>query len=825
MQPLPTHYRRLLGLLAIASLLVDAGCAGLRCPLNCPLRCPRIDPTGERCLIWPKDEAALATVPPPATVFPAATATLPALAGNPTAPPVLTDPVFPAPEAPAVPAATGVPVTPVSTQGVALTTPQDRLTLSPERILAPVGSEVVLKANICTTEGYTLAEQKVEWMLAREGVGEFGEVSGKGAFHPPIYPWNRGSKTDNYLATSYTANGPHCINRGTPDPSDDVNILRGDAWVTVTSPREGTSSVTAFTQAVESWPLRKQVATIYWVDVQWTFPPAAVTSGGRETLTTVATRQTDGTPLAGWIVRYEVADGNGAGGAAATDVQEVMTDANGQASVQVSPTAAGAASSKIDMQLIRPANFGGNESPRLVIGSSSTIVNWSGGSTYVPSTSSPLTPVTPVTPSIPTIPTTPPTTTSPPITTNPVTPPPTTPVTPAGPARLEVSVQAAETAEVGGTLRSVITIRNTGQSPANNVVLTNAFDLGLIFPTTPSSNKIENPRVGTISPGETRTIPIDFQVTKSGSLCQVVEVKWDGGGPESVRKCTVVAEAAPQRNASFRVAIDAPVSGIQNEQVAVDVHVLNTGEVPLTNLQIIEKYPLAAMVPQPTELGVQVINGAITRTIERLEPGAKKTFRVNCVLKAATRATIFVDGTAGTDASGGGRIANSTEKEIEIKPASGAAIPGGAVAPPADQPLRIGIQLGTTPMREGELPTIRTGTRTNCQITVRNPTNAAQTNLAIRVFFSDQMTPDVNMLAGPPGTTGSLVATQDGRPAVEFTAVPMINAGEALIFTIPVNAKTPGQGNVAVQALSSAATAPNGVVGQSQNVTIIGNRL
>lgn len=811
MQPLPTHYRRLLGLLAIASLLVDAGCAGLRCPLNCPLRCPRIDPTGERCLIWPKDEAALATVPPPATVFPAATASLPALAGNPTAQPVLTDPVFPAPEA------TGVPVTPVSTQGVALTTPQDRLTLSPERILAPVGSEVVLKANICTTEGYTLAEQKVEWMLAREGVGEFVEVSGKGAFHPPIYPWNAGSKTDNYLATSYTANGPHCINRGTPDPSDDVNILRGDAWVTVTSPREGTSSVTAFTPAVESWPLRKQVATIYWVDVQWTFPPAAVTSSGRETLTTVATRQTDGTPLAGWIVRYEVADGSGASGAAATRVQEVMTDANGQASVQVSPTAAGAASSKIDMQLIRPANFGGSESPRLVIGNSSTIVNWSGGSTYVPSTSSPLTPVTPVTPSIPTVPTTPP------ITTTPGTPPPTAP--PVGPAKLELTVQAPQTSLVGEKLRAVATIRNVGQSPATNVVLTDRFDTGLIFPLDPSRNMIENKGIGTIGPGETRTVPIDLDVSKAGSLCQDVGVEYAGGNPVSQRVCTTAAEAAPQRNAAFRVAIDAPVFGIQNEQVAVDVHVMNTGEVPLTNLQIVEQYPLAAMVPQPTEQGVQVINGKISRTIERLEPGAKKTFRVNCVLKTATRATIFVDGTAGTDPSGGGRIASSAEREIEIKPAGGAAGPGAAAAPPTDLPLRIGVQIGTSPAREGELPTIRTGTRTTCQITVRNTTNAAQSNLAIRVFLSDQMTPDVNMLAGPPGTTGSLVTTQDGRPAVEFTAVPSIAAGQALIFTIPVNANTAGQGSVAVQALSSAATAPNGVVGQSQGVTIIGNRL
>src|SRR5688572_26329570 len=148
---LPPHRRRFLVPLAIACALLDAGCAGLRMP-----RCPRIDPTGERCLVWPKDEAqaaTLATVAPPATVFPAATATLPAIPGNAVAPPVLTDPVFPQPELPAVAAAApGIPISPVSTQ---VATPQDRLTLTPERILAPVGTEVVLKANICTTEGYT----------------------------------------------------------------------------------------------------------------------------------------------------------------------------------------------------------------------------------------------------------------------------------------------------------------------------------------------------------------------------------------------------------------------------------------------------------------------------------------------------------------------------------------------------------------------------------------------------------------------------------------------------------------------------------------------
>jgi uncharacterized repeat protein (TIGR01451 family) len=732
---------------------------------------------------------------------------LPAIPGNAVAPPVLTDPVFPQPELPAVAAAApGVPIAPVSTQ---VATPQDRLTLTPERILAPVGTEVVLKASICTTDGYTLAEQKIEWILAREGVGEFVEVSGKGAFHPSIYPWNAGSKTDNYLATGYTANGPHCINRGTPDPSDDVNILRGDAWVTVTSPREGTSHVTAYTPTVESWNLRKQIATIYWVDVQWTFPPASVTSGGRETLTTQVNRQSDGTPLAGWIVRYEVSDGSGVAASGAGRVSEVVTDAEGRASVQVSPTAAGAASSKIDMQLVRPANFGGSDSPRLVIGNGSTIVNWSGGSTYVPSTSTPITPVTPVTPTIPTVPTTPPLSTTPPATT---TPP------PAGPAKLELNVQAPQTALVGTKLRAVATIRNTGQSAATNVVLTDRFDQGLIFPLDPSRNMIENKGIGTIGPGETRTVPIELDVSKAGSLCQDVTVEFAGGNPVSQRVCVSASEPAPQRNASFRITVDGPPAAEQNQTVPVNIVVTNTGEVPLVNVRITEKYPLAAILPQPTEQGVEVISGTISRVIDRLEVGAKKTFRVNCVLRQSTRATIFADGTADTDPPGT-RIPTSDDFEIDILlPRGGATPPTGGVAPPtASQPLAVGVQIGTAPTREGETPSLRVGTRAACEVLVRNTSTAPQTNMAIRVYFPPEIAPDLNALAGPPGTTAKLVGG-----AVEFTAVPTIAAGEALRYNIPVNALAAGNVKVDVQAVSSAA--PTGVA-KSQNVQILGNRL
>jgi hypothetical protein len=78
----------------------------------------------------------------------------------------------------------------------------------------------------------------------------------------------------------------------------------------------------------------------------------------------------------------------------------------------------------------------------------------------------------------------------------------------------------------------------------------------------------------------------------------------------------------------------------------------------------------------------------------------------------------------------------------------------------------------------------------------------------------------LNTLFGPPGTTAKLA---DG--AVLFTAVPTIAAGEAVRYNIPINATAAGVVKVDVQAVSSAAPSPNGVVSKSQNVTILGNRL
>ncbi len=57
------------------------------------------------------------------------------------------------------------------------------------------------------------------------------------------------------LAIGRTAVLPHTITKGNADPSDDVRVVKGQTWVSVTSPTEGTSRVTAYAPDVENWAL------------------------------------------------------------------------------------------------------------------------------------------------------------------------------------------------------------------------------------------------------------------------------------------------------------------------------------------------------------------------------------------------------------------------------------------------------------------------------------------------------------------------------------------------------------------------------------------
>ena len=211
---------------------------------------PRIDPSGERCLIWPSGKGCcLCPLSDPAPTLASAPPLSAAPAGNPLAPPVTTDPYFPPGAGTA--AGLGPPV-------AAATTPTETLTMTPERVLAPVGSEVVLRAGICDDESYLITDQRIEWLLASGNAGEIVALGGKGWCDDPLLPWNKPKKVNNQFGVGYTSPVSTTLNRGTADPSDDIPVEAGHAWASITSPVEGTSHVTAVAPRVEGWPQRRR---------------------------------------------------------------------------------------------------------------------------------------------------------------------------------------------------------------------------------------------------------------------------------------------------------------------------------------------------------------------------------------------------------------------------------------------------------------------------------------------------------------------------------------------------------------------------------------
>ena len=722
--------------------LLGGGCAGLRCP--------RIDPTGERFFIYPRDQVPAVT---PAT-------------GNIPVAPVYTDPVFPQPGT-TPPTSPAGPVVPPP--------PQDRMMITPNRVLAPVGSEVILKSGLCTAENFLLTETKTEWLIARESAGEFVSLGGRGLSRNPLLPWNKPEKIDNQYAVGYSAKVPLTITRGTQDTLDDVQIEPGEAWATITSPVEGTSHITAVAPEVVNWSGRRATATIYWVDTQWTFPPVNLSAGGAQVLTTTVRRQTDGTNLQGWLVRYEVAGSSGTlTGGTSNQIVEVPTDANGQASIDVTPTSGSGSTTQINIQIIRPERFAGSDMPRLVIAKGSSTIHWTEtGSPYLPPPddlgSTP-------------IPSLPPTPSPPPVTQKP---------------ELEIEIRGDSQAQVNAQTRLEVVLRNQGNATATGVILYDRYHKGFRHLADLQRRlEIKNDQIGDISPGTSRTLNLSFDVLEAGNLCHDFTLSSREGAQAKRTFCIQAIQPQPQARPGIEVRKNGPNQKEVGQNALFTLTIKNTGDVPLTNLLVIDEYD-SALSPQPTQQGYDLINNSIVWKIARLEVGAIKRLDVNCqCLAPKTNACSTVQITADAGASVGA-IQSADKKCIEIlrRRDMGNVLPPTNVVPPSSdvmppvQPLATGLQLDLLTLSNNPA---QAGSLIKYEIVVANNTAAIEKQVQLRVLFPPGVVPNMATIQN----SANLRASLNSNNEVVFEQITDLRPKERLTFDLQATTTQPGVGNV-----------------------------
>lgn len=782
---------------ALVALPLVGGCAadGL----------PRIDPTGESLFVWPGQQPAVTNpfAPPPAL---AVTST----PGNIVAPPVYSDPANPgtfAPPAatfPAVAAAPGAATAAVSPPNVVGTTvaasapgPQDTLTLSPNRVLAPVGSEVILRAGVCSSSGYYIVNQRVEWMIDRAGPGQIVTVGERGHLDMFRCPQNTPRKIDNWYAIGATIPYHVCLDRGTAETTDDLQIRPGEAWVSVSSATEGTSYVTAYSPAVGNWPGRTARATIIWVDAQWQFPPSVTLPAGQpHVLTTIVTRQSDGVPVAGYIVRYEVAGGGASLGYGAGQASEVPTDGQGRARVEITPTDSAPGSTTVNIQIIRPEQLGAAPGPRVTLGSGATTLTWAGGG------ASPI-------PQLPAGQVPPPA--SQPPQPQPFVPPPTEPAVPPlgattpGKPQLEVTVVNVTPGPfaVGDAVRFNVTVRNKGTAPAQNIVITSDFDQGLSHPgDTKGVFRIESKSMRTLGPGESDSIPLSFTITKPGRQCQRVTVSAADATDVFHQACVDVAAAAP---AAERPTLRVEITGerIKNVGDLTDFNTVveNTGTVAATNLIVDITTDREFLEPKQADRDLeQQPDGTLRVQIPRLAPGEKRNYAIQCLCRAANdRACAKINVTGDND------VRYLAEHCIEIRPPRGG--PGRGEAAAGSENLRLTIIEWAQPARVGQSMTLF--------VNLDNIGVSSERQVAVRVLVPNNFTVDTTAIQ--PRGSFEVVNRPEGLE-LQFTPIAELRAVEQQRYILPLTPARAGLATISAQVRSQSVTEP---ITQQREITII----
>ena len=812
-------YFRLTGLLL---MMAAVGCSHLRLPA--------IDPSGQR--IFTGGSTALAAPDCPLFARPAVAATTPAVVAGPVVkppctPPLVGQPIVAVPVPVAVPVV-AVPVAPIQQpacgpQGCP-TGPQ--LKVCPAQLVAPVGSEVIVTAGLCGPSGYYLTKQPLEWMLAPDGVGQIVQVGKETTNSFASYFRGTPNKVGPNYVRAHTSTTQQIITRGTPSRLDDVALEKGQSWISVTSPTEGTTNITVWAPAEGNWEKRRQTATILWVDAKWKYPASAIVrsgAGGRHILTTKITRG-NGAPISNFIVQYEVLEGPEASfGAMGQKTFNVPHTGGGNYSAELLSKSGQSGVTTVMVRIFRPAD---GSFPERLVGQGLTSVTWSSPGLHVQATGPEVVPLGG--------------------TVNyqvkvynsgdvaardvklSFTPPSGVNFLNASPSpgafgqmlqwrlgdlqpgtatvvdlncrssiasdiRAKFRAESAEKltaesnvntkvfasalsvkstsparVEVGQFVEFKVEVTNTGRTPLTNVTVTDNFDPGLTHKQGEVSPIVKS--LETLAPNQTRQFSVTFRVDQPGKLCHRLDVLADGGNSAATTGCVEGVAASAAVPATPRVSV--LMSGARKLEVGkkeiVKIEIKNGSSAPLSNLRLTVSFP-KSLVPIRDTDGAPFDNEGLHYLIPRLMAGESVVKQIEfegAVADPAARVKtrLTSDQTAAQTSEA---TINVASPAITPPRTGGSGIPGVGIEPPANAGnLKVSVVAANEPIGLNGQVVYR--------IDLKNESNQADDDVSITLILSEGL----KFKSLTPGDKYRVISSGMGK--YEIDPIKTIRAGEGL---------------------------------------------
>jgi len=847
------------------------------------IRIPAIDPTGEHIFsgtttlapceslksgLFHKHGQPAAAVAPavPVVAPPVKPPCLPPVEAVPIVPvvppPIVAVPQNPLPAVPVVPAICGPKqiqpqVIPVAAPASADPCDGPRgaeLTVTPSRIVAPVNTEVVMVAGLVGPDGYLITRQPLEWMLAQDGVGQIVAVGHESQHNSSLLLRGSPQKIATNYARAHTSTISQVINRGTPTPTDDVYLQKGQSWISVTSPTEGQTHVVVWTPKEQNWNYRKATATIYWVDATWRLPPSATARAGQPYPLTTVLARSNGDPIAGWIVRYEVVEGPRAAFAGGQPAIEVRSDAAGRATASLLPMSPEAGITALRVQIIRPSVRPGES--QMIVGQGTVGVQWTtpglsmraigtgnaladgaigfrieltnGGDLMTHNVALSYTPPTGV--SV--------------LNSTPAAqvfgqrlewrlgdlPPGSTRVVElncraavSGTVRsafvatssevprvehvvstnvrtnaLVVRMTGPESAEVGREAKFLVDVTNTGPTALTNVTATDTFDPGLSHAGGERSPLVRP--IPIIQPGQTERFAISFIVAQPGRHCHRLDVMADGGQAAGARAC-VTGTAAVVTPTQLSVRISGPPTRRAGEVASFAVEIKNNGSAPASNVVLSVNWGPNLELTEASQGHQDDIPRLTTQwRVAQLNGGETQTRQLNFICLrddpqgAAVRATVRSDQTTAVASQASTVIGPGAAVPQRVQqPLSAAPLGPDAAIPPT---ASVGGGLRITASAQAN--PIGLGQTTNVLISVTNERAVADRDVAVSVQALDD-----GLTLRVAGTNPTPVMASSAA-AIDFGAIREMRPGEQLPspFRIEIRGTKPGPHRIRVAATS-----------------------
>lgn len=304
-----------------------------------------------------------------------------------------------------------------------------------------------------------------------------------------------------------------------------------------------------------------------------------------------------------------------------------------------------------------------------------------------------------------------------------------------GKAALAIAKSGPATATLGADVTYNITVKNTGNTVARNVVVTDAVPAGL-------SGQPANIAVGDLAPNQAKTIAVTFKADKRGKACNTAEATANNAGKVSAEACTVVQQPG------LKIEKSGTKAQIIGRNADYEVVVFNTGDTALENVVVTDTAPEGTVIAAAD--GATVKGSKATWNIASLAAGAKQAFAIKLTGKTGGQHCNTASATAGG-------MSDSTQACTDWKGVAAVLLEA------VDNP---------DPLQAGETTTYT--------IKVTNQGFADIHNVKIAAAFAAEVAP---------------VSSEQGSVSgqnVSFPSVPVIAAKQTVTYTITVKAVAAG---------------------------------